>query len=195
MTTSGALFKPMRLRILEELSEPDSAVGLARRLKTARQKVNYHLRELEREGLVELVEERKKGNCVERIVKATARSYVVGADAIAQLAGGDPAALTDRFSSAYLVAACARTISETAALRARADDAGQRLATFTAESEVRFADAGARAQFFSELSDALAKLIAKHHDAVAPGGRSYRLVLGAHPATPAKAKRTKKENA
>jgi DNA-binding transcriptional ArsR family regulator len=189
MTTPGALFKPMRLRILEELSQPDSAVNLARRLKTARQKINYHLRELEREGLVELVEERKKGNCVERIVKATARSYLVGAEAIAQLAGQDPEALHDRFSSAYLVAATARTLTDVAALRARADAAGQRLATFTAETEVRFASAEARARFFSELSDGLARLVARYHDATAAGGRSYRLVVGAHPA------RSKKEKA
>lgn len=181
METQAALFRPMRLRILEALTEPDSAVGLARRLSTARQKVRYHLRELEREGLVELVEERKRGNCTERVVRATARSYVVGADAIQQLAGGDPAAVNDRFSSAYLVAACARAISETAALRARADDAGQRLATFTAESELRFADAESRARFFGELADATARLIARYHDADAEGGRSYRLLLTAHP--------------
>jgi hypothetical protein len=51
--------------------------------------VNYHLRELETQGLVELVEERRRGNCVERIVRATAKSYVVSAEALATLAS-DP---------------------------------------------------------------------------------------------------------
>ena len=68
---AAALLQPQRLRLLEGLSEPDSAAGLARRFGLPRQQVNYHLRELERVGLVELVEERRRGNCVERVVVAT----------------------------------------------------------------------------------------------------------------------------
>jgi DNA-binding transcriptional ArsR family regulator len=35
---------------------------------------NYHLRALERHALVELVEERRKGNVTERMMRATAAS-------------------------------------------------------------------------------------------------------------------------
>jgi DNA-binding transcriptional ArsR family regulator len=49
---------------------------LAARVGLARQKVNYHLKALERHGLVELVEERRKGNVNERMLRATAASYV-----------------------------------------------------------------------------------------------------------------------
>ena len=62
-----------RLRLVRELVEPDSAAGLAKRLGLPRQRLNYHLRELEAAGLLELVEERRRGNCVERIVRAVAR--------------------------------------------------------------------------------------------------------------------------
>ena len=51
---------PLRARILSELTtEPRSAATLAQRVGLSRQKVNYHLRELERHELVELVEERR----------------------------------------------------------------------------------------------------------------------------------------
>jgi hypothetical protein len=40
------LYLPLRLRILAALLEPDSATGLARRMKLPRQSVNYHLSEL-----------------------------------------------------------------------------------------------------------------------------------------------------
>ena len=53
---SVLLPKP-RVRLLEELQRPDSAAGLSRRLGIPRQKLNYHLRELEEAGLVELVED------------------------------------------------------------------------------------------------------------------------------------------
>jgi DNA-binding transcriptional ArsR family regulator len=180
-----ALVRPLRLRILEQLAEPDSAAGIARRLDVPRQKVNYHLKELEQQGLVELVDERKKGNCVERVVRATARSYFASADALAQLLGsrqGLPA--EDRFSSTYLVAVLARALSELAHLRELADAAGKRLATFTLQTDIRFADAAARKAFFEELAAELARLTAKYHNAQAPHGRWFRLFVGAHTAPP-----------
>ena len=47
-----------------------------------RQNVNYHLKALERHGLVELVEERKKGNMTERMLRATALSYAISPAAL-----------------------------------------------------------------------------------------------------------------
>src|SRR5262245_31535920 len=97
-----------RRELLAQLSEPDSAAGLARRLGLPRQRLNYHLRELEREGLVECVEERRKGNCTERLLRATARSYVISPDALGLL-GATPEASRDRFSTDFLVASTAQT--------------------------------------------------------------------------------------
>ncbi|MBY0507285.1 MAG: helix-turn-helix domain-containing protein [Bryobacteraceae bacterium] len=177
-----ALLPPQRQRLLQHLHEPDSAAGLARRLSLPRQQVNYHLRELEKHGLVELVEERRKGNCMERVVRASARSYV-----ISPLVLGDAEAPTvrDQFSSTYLIAAAARTLRDTAVLRQRADAAGQRLATLTVETDVRFASAADRAAFTEELTSTLARLTQHYHQATAPGGRSFRFLLAAYP-TPAK---------
>ena len=59
------------------LAEPGTATTLAAKTGLTRQKVNYHLRALEQHGLVELVEERRKGNCTERVLRATASSYVI----------------------------------------------------------------------------------------------------------------------
>lgn len=76
-----ASLDPIRSRILAALAEPGSAAMLAGRLGLPRQKVNYHLKELERHGLVELAEERRKGNVTERIYRATAASYVISPSA------------------------------------------------------------------------------------------------------------------
>ncbi|MDF2712379.1 MAG: transcriptional regulator, partial [Nonomuraea muscovyensis] len=72
-----ASLDPMRSRLLAELVEPGSATSLAAKVGLARQKVNYHLRTLEKHGLVELVEERRKGNVTERVMRATASSFVI----------------------------------------------------------------------------------------------------------------------
>src|ERR687897_669831 len=94
---------PVRARLLGELAEPASATMLASRVGLPRQKVNYHLRALERHGLVELVEERLKGNCTERILRATAASYVISPDALAEVAP-DPDRAPDQASARWMLA-------------------------------------------------------------------------------------------
>jgi DNA-binding transcriptional ArsR family regulator len=169
-----------RRQLLAHLAEPDSAAGLARRLGVPRQRLNYHLRELEREGLVELVEERRKGNCVERIVRATARAFVISPDALGEL-GATPEEAADRFSSTYLVSAAARAMRDVAALQAGATRAGKRLSTFTLETDVRFATAEARARFAEELANAVAALAARYHDDRNRHGRRFRVLAAIHP--------------
>ena len=180
----AVLLPPPRIKLLEELQSPDSAAGLSRRMGIPRQKLNYHLRELENAGLVELVEERKRGNCVERVLRASARRYVISPEVLGGL-GGDPREIRDHFSSSYLVSGAARAIRDVAEMRELAEEAGQRLATMTIESEVRFADAAHRNSFAKELSDAVAHLIVKYHDAESAEGRAFRLLLAAYPSMPA----------
>ncbi len=178
---AAALLDPLRLRLLEELREADSASGLARRLRLPRQKINYHLRELEKKRLVELVGERRRGNCVERMLRATAHTYLISPAALGSLAV-DPEKIQDRFSSTYLVALAARAIREVAGLRQRADQAGKRLATLSLEADVRFASAAERNAFAEELSGHLARLVDKYHDEKSPGGRPFRFFVGGYPA-------------
>ncbi|MGH3912932.1 MAG: ArsR/SmtB family transcription factor, partial [Pseudonocardiaceae bacterium] len=97
---------PMRARLLAELAVPGSASMLATRVGLPRQKVNYHLRTLERHGLVELVAQRRKGNCTERVLRATAASYVISPTALAVVAP-DPARAPDRLSARWLLAVAA----------------------------------------------------------------------------------------
>ena len=180
MSDAAVLLRPLRARILEMLAEPQSAAMVARRLSIARQKVGYHLKELEKQGLVELVEERKSGNCIERIVRVTSRAYLVSAEALGSLAQGALEA-TDRFSAAYVVAIASRAISELANMRRAADEAGKRLATLTLETEIRFASAAERGAFAEELAREIAHLTAKYHDVSAPRGRTHRIVSFAYP--------------
>src|ERR1700733_11628169 len=86
---------PIRARLLAELVTPGSAAMLAPRLGLPRQKINYHLRTLEQHGLVHLVEERRRGNVTERMMQATAASYVISPAALSAVAP-DPARAPDR---------------------------------------------------------------------------------------------------
>lgn len=179
---AALMLHPMRRMVLEHLKAPDSAAGLSRRLNIPRQRLNYHLRELEKEGLLECVEERRKGNCTERILKASARAFVITAEALGAL-GQQPGDPPDRFSAAYLTAAANRAVREIADLSERAAAEGRRLATLTIEAEIRFASTASRAAFADDLADAVARLAAKYHDGTAPAGRRFRLLAMAHPAS------------
>ena len=174
---------PMRARLLAELAEPRSATMLAARVGLPRQKVNYHLRALESHGLVELVEERRKGNVTERMMRATAASYVISPTALAAVQP-DPARSPDRLSARWLLAVAGRLVRDVGLLITGAAKAKQRLATFALDGEVRFASAADRAAFAEELTTAVTTLVGKYHDEAAEKGRSYRVVVAVHPSVP-----------
>jgi DNA-binding transcriptional ArsR family regulator len=176
-----ASLDPIRARLLAALADPGSAATLATRVGLPRQKVNYHLRALEKHGLVELVEERRKGSMTERILRATASSYVISPVALAAVAP-DPARSPDRLSARWLLALAARLVKDVGMLITGADKAKKRVATFAIEGEIRFASAADRAAFAEDVAAAVTTLIGKYHE---DGGRPHRLVLAVHPSAEA----------
>ncbi|MGI5493704.1 ArsR/SmtB family transcription factor [Microtetraspora malaysiensis] len=175
---------PVRARLLAELAEPRSATMLAARVGLPRQKVNYHLKTLEKHGLVELVEERRKGNVTERVLRATAASYVISPIALASVQP-DPARSPDRMSARWLLALASRLVSDVGSLITGATRARKRVATFALDGEVRFASAADRAAFAEELTNAVTALVSKYHDETAEGGRDHRVVVAVHPSVKA----------
>jgi DNA-binding transcriptional ArsR family regulator len=174
---------PVRARLLAELAEPASATMLAPRVGLPRQKVNYHLRALEKHGLVELVEERRKGNVTERMMQATASSYVISPAALAAVQP-DPARSPDRLSARWLLAVAGRLVRDVGVLITGAAKARQRVATFALDGEVRFASAADRAAFAEELTAAVTTLVGKYHDETAEKGRHHRVIVAVHPSVP-----------
>jgi DNA-binding transcriptional ArsR family regulator len=168
---------PVRARLLGELAEPASAASLAARVGIPRQKVNYHLRALEAHGLVVLASERRHGGITERLLQATAASYVVSPGAVSEDAV-DPDSAADRLSARYLVALAGRAVRDVGSLARRATAAGKRLPTMSIDTEIRFRNAADRAAFADDLTAAVIELAARyHHD----DGRPHRLIVAAYP--------------
>ena len=183
---AGMSLDSVRARLLAELAEPASAATLATRVGMPRQKLNYHLRVLEEHGLVELVEERRKGNCTERVMQATAASYVISPAALAPVAP-DPTRAPDQLSARWLLAVAGRLVRDIGQLINAAARARQRVTTFAIDGEVRFASAADRAAFAEELANTVTHLVAKYHDESTPRGCDHRVVVAVHPSvkTPA----------
>lgn len=172
---------PIKTRLLAELAKPASAASLAGRIGLSRQKVNYHLRALEEQKLVEPAEERQWGGLTERLMVATAASYVVSPAALGPI-GADPARNNDRLSASYLIAVAARIVREVGDLWRTARQKDKRLATLSIDTVIRFRSPADRAAFTADLTNAVTALAARYHDESAPGGRPHRLVVASYPA-------------
>lgn len=172
-----ALTHPVRRRVLEMLRSPDSAAGIARVLGQSRQKVNYHLKELERASLVRSVGERRKGHLIEKLYEAVAGSFVVSP----RLAWSDDrraGALRDQVSLRHLVTLGEQLQQDASGLLDRAAYDGEEIPSASVEAEVRFADEASRSAFMEDYLAALGPLLEKHG---ARKGRAFRVALAVYP--------------
>lgn len=167
---------PTRSRLLGMLREPHSASELARSLDLPRQRVNYHLRKLEDQGLVTAAGSRNWGGIVERLVVATARTYLVSPETLGTAAPSDSDP-PDRLSAAYLAALAGRAVREVGALIRQSRSAD----TFALDADISFATPTARADFSRDLAEAVTAVVARHHDESGAKGRKHRLVVGSWP--------------
>ena len=87
---AGELFKPLRIRILKELTEPSTCTEIAEKLDLTPQKVNYHVKVMLKAGLVEKVSERQVRGTVEKTYQAAARSYYLSPELVTELGGKLP---------------------------------------------------------------------------------------------------------
>jgi DNA-binding transcriptional ArsR family regulator len=175
----GALAHPVRARILEALRTQDTAAGLARAFDRSRQYVSYHLKELERVGLVRHAGERRRGNFVEQLYQATARRFVVSARF-----ASDPERLAsvfrDQVSLSRLSDLGERLQLDAAALIDLAAFEGRQIPSASVEAEVRFPDEAARSAFMAEYVDTLKSLLSKHGRS---DGERFRVAMAAYPET------------
>lgn len=176
-----AALDPIKVQLLTHLSEPASAAALSTRVGLPRQKINYHLRALENHRLVEPVEQRRWGGLTERLVVASAASYVVSPAALGPI-GADPDRNNDRMSASYLIAVAARIVREVSDAWRAARKSDKRLATLSIDTIIRFKSPADRTAFTNDVANAVAAIAARYHDESAHGGRAHRLVVASYPA-------------
>ena len=172
-----ALAHPLRLKLLDALRTPSSSAAAARVLGEPRQNVNYHLKELERAGLIERVGERRAGGFTEALFRSVGSTIVVSPRA----AWSDPRrldALRDQLSLENLVLLGERLGRDAAELLDRAAFDGEEIASAAVEAEVHFADEDARAAFLREYLAAIGPLLRKHGR---KRGAAYRVALSVYP--------------
>jgi len=168
----------LRRRILQRLREPASAAELAREFDIPRQNLNYHLRVLEGQRLLELVELRARRGFTERVMRSVGDGLVVDPDV---LAGAAPTATgeLDRHAAEHLVQAAGAVVRDVSRMSTLAQRRGKRLLTFAIEADIRFAAPSDLHDFTDALAQAVAEVVAVYDT---PGGRAHRLLVAGHPA-------------
>lgn len=143
----------VRRRLLAALDEPDSATGLSRRTGISRQRVNYHLRALEEEGFVELVEERPKRGLTERIVRRASDVILVD-PATFDFSGLETA---DVAGLAGVIATAAGLVRQAAIVGSQASAHDARVAAATLDTEIRLSSPAALRSMVEEIAAVVAR--------------------------------------
>jgi DNA-binding transcriptional ArsR family regulator len=167
---AAALLQPARLDILRQLAEPRSCPQVAAALGLTAQRVHYHVKVLERAGLVERVAQRRVRALMEGVYQAAARSYWLSSSLVERLGGRRRAAAG---SHEYLFGLAEELQADLGHL-----DAPEATFGITADIDL---PADRRAEFLAEVQAAVTG-IAERYGAASPGPRvGYRLRVACYP--------------
>ncbi|MBL0061491.1 MAG: helix-turn-helix transcriptional regulator [bacterium] len=176
---ASQILNPERQELLDLLKESNSASSLARITHRPRQQINYHLHELEKRGFIKHVEDRKRGNCVERVLIRTNETIYFSPDILGKLAP-TPELEPDKLSASFLFATAAKLLRNLGRVMQIASEQKKKVATLTLSSEISFANADERAKFATEVTEALTRISAKYNSN-SPGSRKFAWMFGSYP--------------
>ncbi len=178
-TTARAALSPLRRELLARLRTPASAVALSEALDLPRQKIGYHLRVLEKAGLISKAGTRQRRGFTEQLFELGSDALVIDPMLLAPPAP-DAVDKQDRFASGHLIRTAAGIVRDVSRMRSAAAGEGSRLLTFTIEADVGFARPADIEHFATRLSDAVSAIAADY--ASPDRGRRYRVTIAGHPA-------------
>ena len=183
----AAVASNFRQQLLADLSTPHSAASLARRYDMSRQRIGYHMRDLEKAGAIAVCSERQQRGLTEKLYQTRPIAYVHAPPS------KDRLRRQDRFSWAALVSLVGRTLADLVRLRRAADADGKRLATLGLEAELHFNSPTDRKAFTEDLLDAVETVLKRHEQPRSARTRTFRVILGAFPEPPS-AQESTREN-
>ncbi|RUS48001.1 helix-turn-helix domain-containing protein [Cohnella sp. AR92] len=172
-----ALLNPMRAEILQLLAEPASASELGRQMNEKAQKLNYHLKSLEKVGLIRRCGSRQVKNLIEVLYRAVARSYVIP-DSF-----GWSEDLTQRMKDQgalrQLVNVSERIRTDALRLMEVSDEEGE-VPSAVLETDLHLPDERTRERFLADYADAVRTVVRKYQaQGSAEGG--FKAILAVYP--------------
>ena len=178
------LLKPLRVALLKQMSEPRTCSELAEVFELTPQSVYYHVKALEKAGLVEKVAEARVRGTVEGHYQARARAYWLSPQLVGQVGG--PRAAQDQASLRYLLSLAEEMHTEVGRLGERSA-AGEPVPSLGLSAQIYLPNGERRGEFLDEVQQVFQALARKYglpqSDEEAPGaGETFRLALACYPA-------------
>lgn len=175
----AALFKPFRLELLSMLDEPRTCGQLAETFHSSPQKIYYHLKILERAGLVKKVSERRVRGIMEGYYRAAADSYFLSPKLVDQL-GGEQGS-REQMSLGYLLGLADQIQSEVIPLMKSEAD----IHSLGMSAHINLRDDSVRADFLEQLQGVIQGLAEKYSSRFDNGGEEgetdFRLIVACYP--------------
>jgi DNA-binding transcriptional ArsR family regulator len=172
-----ALLNPLRGEIVARLMEPASAAEVARQLGEQPQRINYHLKALEKAGLVERVGSRQVRNLVELLYRSIAKSFV-----LAESLSMKPETmqkLKDQSALAHLIDTSER-IKRDALLLMEQSDENETIPSAVLQLRVQLSDQEERNAFVDEYIALVQQLVDRYH-CKKDCSEEYNVLLAVYP--------------
>jgi DNA-binding transcriptional ArsR family regulator len=176
------LLKPRRLELLRSLDQPRTCMELARRFDETAQKIYYHVKTMEKAGLVEKVGERRVRGTVEGSYQAKARSYWLAPNLVGQIGGRRPA--QDQISL-HMLCSLAEEILDDVGQLANRSAIGQDVPSLSLSGEVALPNGERRTAFLHDVQHAF-EALARAYGMTTPDSpdstaQTFRLMLACYP--------------
>lgn len=179
---ADALLKPLRVELLKRMVEPRSCTELAAQLGETPQKLYYHVKVLEREGLVVKVRERRVGGIMEGLYQAVARSYWLSPRLVGRAGGQN--ATRDAVGLGFLLTLAEELQADVARL---AESPAPEVPSLGLAAVVELRDPAERRRFMRDVQAAFQSLAERYgarertREAGQPARPAFRLMLACYP--------------
>jgi len=177
------LLKPIRIELLKWMGEPRTCPELAEFFHESPQKIYYHVKALEKAGLVEKVEERRVRGVVEGYYQAKARSYWLAPTLVGQIGG---AQTTQDQTSLRFLLTLAEEVQDDIGHLGNRSEAGEEVPSLGLSAYIYLPNGERRTEFLEDVQ-AMFQTLARKYGIPAdnqPGeteGKSFRLILAVYP--------------
>jgi DNA-binding transcriptional ArsR family regulator len=177
-----ALLKPARMELLKRLDEPRTCPELAAYFDETPQKIYYHVKALEKVGLVEKVDEKRVRGVVEGYYQAKARSYWLAPALVGKIGGQRMA--QNQVSLRVLLDLAEEVHDDIGRLGHKAES-GKDVPSLSLSAHIYLPDGSRRAEFLREVQTVFENLARKYgtpqDDIEIANEQGYRLVLVCYP--------------
>lgn len=183
---AAALLHPFRIDLLKHLADPGTCPELAAKFDTTAQKIYYHIKALEKAGLVDKVEERRARGIMEGVYQARARAYWLSPGLVGQIGGTGSA--QDQTSLRFLLN-LAEEVHDDIGRLGQQSEAGASVPSLGLSAHIYLPDGSRRAAFLNDVQTVFQELARKYGlpaDEAADEqlGKAFRLILACYPNQP-----------